>query len=398
MSQSLKLWLRQEAAVLCTIVFERTPPASSLSQDDVLEFLSILADNVGLHSEFQLAAVQSWALTAIGHDGPRSRDWIMVLRLLKEEIVNQMASKMKPVDALKNWRSLDDFLTFAMIEASQLATDFMRANLLEQIVTLRDQQEELERSKSHFINVAAHELRTPLTILEGYANMIRAEAEEGSRLHIFTEGLGNGFRRMHEIIGDMIDVSLIDLNSVELKIREINLEKTIKITTDQIQKLFQERQVELIINPFYVDSNTYGDEERLSKAFQKVIMNGLKYTPNHGQVNITAAFIRQDEATDELAGYIDIQISDTGIGIAPENMEMIFQRFASTTDFALHSSSKTQFKGGGPGLGLAIVKGIVESHGGRIWAESPGYDEEKLPGTTFHLELPIWLKVPEISA
>lgn len=395
MSQSLKLWLRQESASLCTAVFANTPPAISLNHDDISEFLGILADNVGLHSEFQLAAVQGWALVAIGHDGPRSRDWLLVLRLLKEDLLNTMSNQMKPLDAMKYWRGLDEFITFAMIEASQLATDFERASLLEQVVQLRNQQDIFERSKSHFINVAAHELRTPLTILEGYANMIRAESEPGSRIQIYTEGLGNGFRRMHEIIGDMIDVSLIDLNSVELKIREINLETTVKIVADRLEKSFQERNVELIVNPFYVDAKTFGDEERLAKAFNKVMQNGLKYTPDKGQVNITAAFIRQDEATDNLAGYIDIQVSDSGIGIAPENQDLIFNKFASTSDFTLHSSSKTQFKGGGPGLGLAIVKGIVEAHGGRIWAESPGYDEKKLPGTTFHIELPIWVEMPE---
>ncbi|MEM7334312.1 MAG: HAMP domain-containing sensor histidine kinase [Chloroflexota bacterium] len=394
MSQSLKLWLRQEAAALCTAVFENTPPALSLNHDDVSQFLATMADNVGLHSEFQLASVQGWALTAIGQDGPRSRDWLWAIRLLKDALFKALTANMSPVEALKSWRALDEFLTFAMIEASQLATDFERANLLDQIVQLRKQQEIFERSKSNFINVAAHELRTPLTILEGYANMIRAEAEAGSRFHIYTEGLGNGFRRMHEIIGDMIDASLIDLGSVELKIRQISLESTIKLVTGKLQKLFAERNVELIVAPFYVESDTFGDEERLAKAFTKVIMNGLKYTPDNGQVNITAAFIRQDEADENLAGYIDIQISDSGIGISPENHDLIFNKFASTSAYQLHSSSKTNFKGGGAGLGLAIVKGIIEAHKGRIWAESPGYDEEKLPGTTFHIELPIWVNEP----
>lgn len=395
MSQSLKLWLRQEAATVCTAVFDKAPIALDLTHDDVSEYLGILADYVGEHTEFQLAAVQGWALTAIGQDGPRSRDWLLMLRLLKEELLNQLSTQMKPIDALKYWRGLDEFLTYAMIEASQLATDFERANLLEQIVNLREQQALFEKSKSNFINVAAHELRTPLTILEGYANMIRAETEQGSRVHIYTEGLGNGFRRMHEIIGDMIDASLIDIGSVELTIRPLNLEKIVQIVATQAQKHFQPRSVELIVTPFYVDSQTYGDVERLSKAFDKVIMNGLKYTPDNGQVNITAAFIRQDEATDDLAGYIDIQVSDSGIGIDPENHNLIFTKFSTTTDYNLHSSSKTNFKGGGPGLGLAIVKGIVEAHGGRIWAESPGYDETKLPGTTFHIELPIWVNEPK---
>jgi signal transduction histidine kinase len=391
----LKLWLRQEVDTICTAVFAKAPTAIDLTHYDLSDFLASLADHVGVHTEFQLAAVQGWALTAIGQDGPRSRDWLLLLRILKETLLNQLSTQMKPVDALKNWRGLDEFLTYAMIEASQLATDFERANLLEQIVNLRTQQALFEKSKSHFINVAAHELRTPLTILEGYANMIRAESEQGSRVQIYTDGLGNGFRRMHEIIGDMIDASLIDIGSVELKIREVNLEKTVQMVVQKAQKLFQDRSVELFVDTFFVDSNTYGDEERLAKAFDKVIMNGLKYTPDNGQVAITASFIRKDEGVDELTGYIDIQISDSGIGIAPENQDRIFSKFASTSDYNLHSSSKTKFMGGGPGLGLAIVKGIIEAHRGRIWAESPGFDKEKLPGTTFHIELPIWREPPQ---
>lgn len=396
MAQSLKAWLKQETDALSTAVFQKTPPALSLTPEDVTELLEILAEKVGLHADFQQAAVQGWALTAIGQDGPRSRDWLLLLRLLKETLLDHLSNSMKPVETLKYWRMLDEFFTFAMIEASQLATDFERANLLDQIVQLRKQQEIFERSKSNFINVAAHELRTPLTILEGYTKMIRTEADEGSRLWIYTEGLGNGYRRMHEIIGDMIDASMIDLGSVHLKIREINLESTLKLVTQKLQSVFEERNVELILNPFYVDSTTYGDDERLAKAFTKVILNGLKYTPNQGQVDITAAFTREDEADDNLSGYIKIQISDSGIGIAPENHDLIFNKFASTSDFLLHSSSKTQYKGGGPGLGLAIVKGIIEAHNGRIWAESPGHDEANLPGTTFNIELPLWKSRPEL--
>nr|MBP7591365.1 hypothetical protein [Chloroflexota bacterium] len=73
-----------------------------------------------------------------------------------------------------------------------------------------------------------------------------------------------------------------------------------------------------------------------------------------------------------------------------------FDKFTSTMDASLHSSSKTKFKGGGPGLGLPIARGIVEAHGGRIWAESSGCNEETMPGSTFHIELPIWLHKPTV--
>jgi signal transduction histidine kinase len=105
--------------------------------------------------------------------------------------------------------------------------------------------------------------------------------------------------------------------------------------------------------------------------------------------------VRQDEVTDELAGFVDIQVRDAGIGIDAENLESIFEKFGSIADASLHSSSKTKFKGGGPGLGLPIARGIVEAHGGRVWAESPGHHEENFPGSTFHIELPLWLAPPQ---
>ncbi|MCA9995577.1 MAG: HAMP domain-containing histidine kinase, partial [Anaerolineales bacterium] len=92
--------------------------------------------------------------------------------------------------------------------------------------------------------------------------------------------------------------------------------------------------------------------------------------------------------------YIDVQITDTGIGINPEDLEAIFRKFNSTSDVKLHSSGKTKFKGDGPGLGLPIAKGIIEAHGGRIWVESPGCDEVRCPGSTFHIELPVLLEKP----
>jgi signal transduction histidine kinase len=82
-------------------------------------------------------------------------------------------------------------------------------------------------------------------------------------------------------------------------------------------------------------------------------------------------------------------VSDTGIGIAREFQELIFMKFYQTGQVALHSSGRTKYKGGGPGLGLAIARGMVEAHGGRIWVESPGYDEAACPGSQFHVVLPV---------
>ncbi len=291
---------------------------------------------------------------------------------------------------------MDDLFTYALIEATQLASDIDHAELLEHTQQLRQQMEDFERSKSNFIAVAAHELKTPLTLLEGYANILRVETEPDSRLRLYVDGLNNGFRRMYEIINDMIDVSLIDLQSVELNYTQFYLERIILMVADSLDKHYHARQIDLIIMPLGQELRIFADQEKLTNAFNKVLFNALKFTPDGGKVTVSSTLTRLAEADEHIAGYVDVQIQDTGIGINPEALEMIFDKFTSTMDASLHSSSKTKFKGGGPGLGLPIARGIVEAHGGRIWAESSGCNEETMPGSTFHIELPIWLHKPTV--
>jgi signal transduction histidine kinase len=117
-----------------------------------------------------------------------------------------------------------------------------------------------------------------------------------------------------------------------------------------------------------------------------VITNAIKYTPDGGKISV-------DGRT--LPGFVEITVTDTGIGIAPENHTRIFEKFGRLGNVSLHSTGKTKFKGGGPGLGLPITKGVIEAHGGAIWVESDGYDEVRCPGSTFHILLPIRKTPPD---
>ena len=106
----------------------------------------------------------------------------------------------------------------------------------------------------------------------------------------------------------------------------------------------------------------YVDPARLMQAIaQCASHNAIKYTPDGGT---------HHHRRKELPGFIEVIISDTGIGISPENQAMIFEKFGQLGRVDLHSSGKTKFKGGGPGLGLPIARGILEAHGGSIWVES----------------------------
>ena len=127
------------------------------------------------------------------------------------------------------------------------------------------------------------------------------------------------------------------------------------------------------------------DPELLQKALDNVIVNAVKFTPDGGSISVSAHPIEVNGGTE----YCEIRIRDTGIGIDPSNHRIVFEKLYQLGKVELHSSGRTNFKGGGPGLGLAIAAGIVKAHKGTIWVESPGYDEEKLPGSTFIMQIPL---------
>lgn len=118
--------------------------------------------------------------------------------------------------------------------------------------------------------------------------------------------------------------------------------------------------------------------QRLEQVFSNLIQNAIKFTPDGGQIRITGHLLGEGMPFEEQV--IEVVVADNGIGIAPDDLERIFEKFYRVGDVILHSTGKTKFKGAGPGLGLTLAQGIVGAHGGRIWAESPGHDEEICPG------------------
>jgi signal transduction histidine kinase len=122
------------------------------------------------------------------------------------------------------------------------------------------------------------------------------------------------------------------------------------------------------------------------QVFRNVLANAVKFTPDGGKIDVDGR---------KLPGFVEVIVTDNGIGIDPEDQAIIFEKFTRLGNIALHSSGKTKFKGGGPGLGLHIARGIMEAHGGAVWVESPGYDEEKCPGSTFHVLIPIISAPPD---
>jgi signal transduction histidine kinase len=249
--------------------------------------------------------------------------------------------------------------------------------------------EQLDKSKSDFISIAAHELKTPLTLIEGYTSMVREHLtrQADTQIEILLQGIDNGTRRLHEIIDDMIDVSLIDNNLLKINFQPVWINRLLDLVRQEFNQTIEARRLKFEIKPFAGSNElTFGDGERLYQAFCNVVSNSVKYTPDNGSITIDGRV---------LPGFIEITVTDTGIGIDPEDQTRIFEKFGRVGSVSLHSSGKTKFKGGGPGLGLPIARGIIEAHGGAIWVESEGFDEERCPGATFHVLLPIRKEPPE---
>jgi signal transduction histidine kinase len=244
--------------------------------------------------------------------------------------------------------------------------------------------EQMDRTKMRFISVSAHELRTPLTVIQGYAQLVKMKSTENEEFIRYTSGILDGASRMVEIINSMLDVSRIDTNQLEIIPKKILVELVMEKVRTVFQSAFEERNISFEETGLTDLPVICADKEQLYKVFYHVIGNAIKYTPDGGSVTVNGRII-EDAAQPE----IEIAVRDTGIGIDPQNQQLVFEKFYQTGEVLLHSSGKTKFKGGGPGLGLAIARGIVNAHHGRIWLESPGYDETTNPGTTVFVRLPI---------
>ena len=291
------------------------------------------------------------------------------------------SEELSPKDALNFIQKILPIHTSTLEYATQQETEVHVRYVSQELENVRLQLEKFDRSKSDFISVAAHELKTPLTLIEGYMDMVRENISADEHIFLLLDGVENGTRRLQEIVEDMIDVSLIDNNLLDLNFRPIWFNRLLHMLGDEFNKYLKKRNQTLEFNKFSgLETQTYGDAERIYQVLKNLFSNAIKYTPDGGRIIVGGRL---------LPGFIEITVEDTGIGIAPEDQERIFQKFGRLGDASLHSSGKTKFKGGGPGLGLPIAKGIVEAHGGSIWVESEGCDEEKCPGTVFHVLFPI---------
>ena len=336
---------------------------------------------------------------------PKDQSWMGVPLFSKDQVIGMISLTRREASAF----SQDDAVlasTFALqaaiaLENAGLYEEITRFNEhLEQMVQQRTEElnqalhslERLDKNKSDFIGVAAHELRTPLTVMRGYMGMMESDQniKNSQYLSQSVNGVVKGIERLHEIVNSMLDVVRIESQILDMHTELTSIATIVKRVKADVEDVQAERQLAIDIGDLSSLPRIQADPALLLKVFQNVIVNAIKYTPDGGRVTISGRKLLDEK----LGDCVEVQVRDTGIGIDPEYLELIFEKFYQTGKTALHSTGKTTFKGGGPGLGLSIARGVIQAHGGRIWAESKGHDEAACPGSCFHILLPVAILRP----
>lgn len=331
---------------------------------------------------------------------PRDQSWMGVPLYLKDNVVGVLFASR----AESSFTEDDGLLatTFALqatvaLENARLYHEVTGINqVMERMVSERVAEsnkaymtlEKHDKNKSAFIQVAAHELRTPLTVIKGFLGMLQADVNVQNNPAILEalSGVVRGTNRLHQIVNSMLDVVRLDNQVIAPHIEAVSLGLILRlIHKDYVEDLAARNLTFIMDEAIKTTPPLLADPELLKKALDQVIVNAIKFTPDGGTILISARVV-EDAKRGRMA---EIAIKDSGIGIDAEHHTVIFEKLYQLGEVQLHSSSRTNYKGGGAGLGLAIASGIVKALQGSIWVESTGKDEEKFHGSTFFIRLPL---------
>ena len=227
--------------------------------------------------------------------------------------------------------------------------------------------QEANRLKTEFVTMVSHELRTPLTSIQGYAELLLEDeqiaGEERESLIIVKKNAD----RLLGLINDLLDLSRMEAGKIDLQRTSLDLAHVIREVAGSLRPLIEAKQQRLRLDLGETLPAVWADADRVAQILTNLISNAHKYTLVEGSITVTA---RRDD------GFVRVDVSDTGIGLSPEDQAQLFTKF-----FRAHDRSPQA--GGGTGLGLVITRLLVELHGGRITVSSaPGQ------GSTFTFFLP----------
>ena len=238
------------------------------------------------------------------------------------------------------------------------------------LANARDDAEAGSRAKDAFLAALSHELRTPLTPALLLAGTMAEDPEISESLRADFAVIRQNIEVEARLIDDLLDLTRIAHGKLVLKLENADIHSLLRQSVDLFRSELQARRIVVKLNLSASCSHVHGDPVRLQQVFWNIVKNAIKFSSVDGTISI--------HSTGSTGGAILIKITDTGLGIASEDLPKIFEAFAQGA-----GANAPRF--GGLGLGLSISRVIVDQHGGRIWADSAGTGK----GATFFIELPL---------
>jgi PAS domain S-box-containing protein len=280
----------------------------------------------------------------------------------------------------------------------QIAIAMERARLIASLQQQTEQLQEANRMKDEFLAILSHELRSPLNAILGWAQLLRSRKLNETQITKAVETIERNAKAQTQLIGDLLDISRIIRGKLRLNVRSCDLIAIIEAALDTVRLAAQAKDIDIQTDIDPAAALVSGDSERLQQVVWNLLSNAIKFTPTGGRVEVRleqkdgeigrwgdAENIKSDAPYHPTTPpphhknrYAQITVKDTGIGISPEFIPYVFDRFRQA------DSSSTRMHGG-LGLGLAIVRHLVEMHGGSVHVESQGKDQ----GATFTVKLPL---------
>jgi signal transduction histidine kinase len=264
--------------------------------------------------------------------------------------------------------------------ATQVGVALQNARLYVEQAAIVTQLRELDKLKSSFLANMSHELRTPLNSILGFTDVIM-EGLDGPLTDYMDNDLRliqkNGQHLLH-LINDVLDMAKIEAGRMNLNPENFRAIEVMEEVTSITSTLASDKNLSLFLEEDSdQDMKIYADRTRLRQVMINLVNNAIKFTET-GKISLKVAPMP--------GGRVLFTVKDTGIGIAPDKLDAIFQEFTQV-------DSSTTRKAGGTGLGLPISRRLVEMHGGRLWADSTGVPGE---GSIFFVELPLEARITEV--
>ncbi|MCM8792501.1 MAG: cell wall metabolism sensor histidine kinase WalK [Candidatus Omnitrophica bacterium] len=226
----------------------------------------------------------------------------------------------------------------------------------------------LERIRQDFVANVSHELRTPVSSIKGYAEtLLEGAIEDKDNAKEFISIIYHESNRLAHLIDDLLDLSKIESGKMKMVFSPLEINPIVKNCVDALEKQAKQKSISISLDLSDNLPKVLADEKRLSQVFLNLLDNAIKYTPQGGSVKISASLKEK---------FVQIDVADTGIGIAEKDLSRIFERF-----YRVDKARSREL--GGTGLGLSIVKHIVLAHGGQVWVKS-----QLGAGSTFSFTLP----------